>query len=503
MVYQWPFDADDEHAVALAASAQEARPRFRGVTLPAGLQQLLEASLGVRLVLPDHSGYARARRVFNPAFDPFPSGIAFCNSENGVALCLQGVRAHNFPFRVRASGHSFAGYSSADDVLVIDVSALNSIQIDRGQRLVTVGAGCKLKPLQDSLTAQALQLPLGNGIIAVGGFMQGAGYGSTARADGMNADNVLEVRIMLGDGQIVTASETKNHDLWWAVRGATGGNFGVLLTVTYRAHARVAPSSRTLWWRLGQNAGRANAAGAIMNLQSILATAPSEFMGQADIRYWPDDPNDLSRSPWLMIAASLLGSERDLDALLHPMLGSGEMKFTGFPPRRLDPFVRHARFVSGLQLEHWRSLVDDFLDNSNLYSTLTMDCMGGAINSYPLEKSAFVHRDSTFNAYVTGFWIKGDRQDEQKVETYLRGWSKLIAPFWNNHVFQNFPYQDVPDYRANYWGAAFPSLLAVKEKYDLTRLFTFPQAIEPGLADPGPPTWPPQVVQWLKKPIEY
>ena len=42
------------------------------------------------------------------------------------------------------------------------------------------------------------------------------------------------MRVMLASGQIVTASETVNNDLWWAMRGGTGGNFGVLLSVRYK-----------------------------------------------------------------------------------------------------------------------------------------------------------------------------------------------------------------------------------------------------------------------------
>ncbi|MBK8279951.1 MAG: FAD-binding oxidoreductase [Saprospiraceae bacterium] len=70
--------------------------------------------------------------------------------------------------------------------------------------------------------------------ICVAGYMQGGGDGLTSRKFGMNCDCVLEVMVMLADGRIVKANQNLNSDLFWAVRGGTGGNFGILLNIKYQ-----------------------------------------------------------------------------------------------------------------------------------------------------------------------------------------------------------------------------------------------------------------------------
>jgi FAD binding domain/Berberine and berberine like len=497
-MYEWPFDPETESAT------DRERTLFKGRSLPTGLKDRLQQDLGADLILPTDSKYDGERGVFNQAFDPFPAAIAICSNEDQIRLCLQGARDFGFPFCIRGSGHSFAGYSSMDDVLLIDMRKISDVQIDAASKVVSVGAGCKLGELDKQLKANALRLNLGSGVLSVGGFMQGGGYGLFPRTLGMNCDAVTEVRVMLADGTVVTANENKNHDLWWAMRGGTGGNFGILLSATYLARERLGLTGRRTSWNLTDRVGPANAAKALNIMQDILDKAPPELSLQADIRYYPDDPDDLSRTPWLDINANYFGSEANLATVLAPLSGTGESIRTqvGLNHPINYPFVRHSCFISELPLTEWRSLIDDFLDNSNRLSTLTFDAMGGAVNAYPVEDSSFVHRGARFNSYVTGFWIKGDRADYQKVNSYIHGWNRIIKPFWNRGVYQNFPYAEVPDFRINYWGKAFPALFGVKRKYDPSGAFAFPQAIDAVSTIPGNPVWPPCVVEALSKAIE-
>jgi FAD/FMN-containing dehydrogenase len=489
-MYEWPFDPET------ASATFRAKAPFVGRSLPAGLQDRLQQSLGPDLILPTDSKYDDERGVFNQAFDPFPAAIAICSDENQIRLCLEGARDFGFPFCIRGSGHCFTGYSSMDDALVIDLRKISDIRIDPASKIVSVGAGCKHGDLDIQLVANALLLNLGNTVLSIGGFMQGGGYGLFPRTLGMNCDAVTEVRVMLADGSIVTANENKNHDLWWAIRGGTGGNFGILLSITYLARDRMTPAGKQISWNLADRMGPANAARALNAMQDILDNAPAELSLQADIRYI-----DL-QTPWLRISANYFGAEGDLGKLLAPLLGAGDSIPPSAVRRPNHPLVRHSCFISKLPLGEWRSLIDDFLDNSNRLSTFTVDAMGGAVNSYPLEASSFVHRAARFNAFVTGFWIKGDRADHEKVQSYIRGWRGIVEPFWNQGVYQNFPHADVPDFRTNYWGKAFPALLAVKRKYDPSSVFAFPQAVDALSTNPGNPVWPPRVVASLSMPIE-
>lgn len=501
-MYIWPFKiaADDEQVAEPAQAATEHRT---GAGLPDGLRQfLLQRLPRHRVVLPGDANYLKARRTFNERFNHLrPWAVILCEVEEDLRACLEGVRSYKVPFRIRAGGHSFAGFSSIGDGMVIDVSGFNKVQVDPARLEASVGGGCKMKALQAGLGG--LQLPMANDPVGVSGYMQGGGFDDNSRTYGMNSDNVLAVRVMLADGRVVPASETVNHDLWWAVRGGTGGNFGVLLEVRYALHRAPEQHAWSFFWPITKPADRALAAEVLLALQNdVLHGAGPQLNAAAELRRWPQEDGGPPAIFGLLVAGTYFGPEADMQALLRPLAQlQGERNFVQ-PAASAAPIrvLRQARFVSELGLPHWQTLVDDFEAHANLNSTLTLAGWGGAISAYPVEKSAFIHRSAALNIYVTGFWR--DDQEELKMQAYLARWRSSVAPFWNGGIYQNFADADCPDYRSSYWGDAFPALLAVKRKYDPNGLFRFAQAIEARPGGQPPAVWPPTVVAWLNKPIE-
>jgi FAD/FMN-containing dehydrogenase len=473
--------------------------------LPPEELHFLDNRLVGHVILPDHRSYELDRKLFNRRFDPRPSAILYCIVEHDVRLCLEAMRRQKTPFRIRAGGNSFAGYSASDGP-IIDVSGLNDVSIDPKARVATVGAGCSLAKLQSILAAHRLHLPLGDAkTVRLGGFMQGGGFGLTSRTYGMNSDHVIEVRVMLADGRIVRASQTVNHDLWWAVRGATGGNFGVLLTTRYRLHRAPEQHSWSVGFRLWRAADVENAVSGLMTLQKSFmhCAAPLEMNVSATVLYLAKIPAGPPKAPWLVIWGTYLGNETDMDALLDPLLANPGC-WPRFLPlvgdRKRLKFDRCSRLVSRhLRADEWRSMLSHFLTNApNRQVTLQIDVWGGAISSYPRESSAFIHRDSAFNMALTAWW--GHRNDELAAKYFLSSWSNLVSPFWNGGIYQNFPSADAPDYRKNYWGAAYTALAAIKRKYDPDGLFDFPQAIKPG--SPRAVVWPSTVEKHLRQQIK-
>ncbi len=181
-------------------------------------------------------GYDAARQLSNAAFQGFPQIIVYCEVFEDVRLCLEFAHEHELWAVCRSGGHSTAGFSLSSE-MVIDVSRLSYAVVDHPKRLMTVGAGTNFGNVNAQLDTYRLHVP-GGGCedVCVGGFVQGGGYGFTSRRFGMNCDSAVELLLMLADGKLVVASEKKNADLFWAVRGGTGNNFGVLLQVTYRLH---------------------------------------------------------------------------------------------------------------------------------------------------------------------------------------------------------------------------------------------------------------------------
>ncbi len=502
-MYIWPFEIPRTKGPATLGLVASPRRAGAGNDQLTGFAGFLKEKLpGHRIVLPSDPGYDAARKTFNARFDHLcPWGIVFCNGEQDVMICLEGIRKFRVPFRVRAGGHSFAGFSSLDDGWVIDVADLNRLQVDVAVLEATVQGGCQMSDLQHALAPSGLQLPLGGPPVGVAGFVQGGGFGATSRTFGMNSDNVLAARVMLADGRVVQASERVNYDLWWALRGGTGGNFGVLMDVRYALHRAPEQHQWSFAWPIHKPADRAIASRALMTLQDeVVRNAGPELNATADMRYWADQNGGTPQMLRLYLWGSFFGSESDMGDLLKPLRAlPGNQPFTQFGTKPL-PVLRQARFVSELQALDWKALVDDFAEHANRFSTLTLSAWGGAIGAYPRERSAFIHRDAAFNMYVTGFW--DGAADEQQMQAYLARWRAFIAPFWTGGIYQDFADSDCPDYRSNYWGDAFAALLAVKRKYDPQGLFAFPQAIVARSGETPAATWPPQVAGWLDKAIE-
>lgn len=70
-----------------------------------------------------------------------------------------------------------------------------------------------------------------------GGYTQGGGHGALNTVYGLSADQVLEWEVVTPSGQLVTATPTNKYsDLYWALSGGGAGTFGVVTSMTSRAH---------------------------------------------------------------------------------------------------------------------------------------------------------------------------------------------------------------------------------------------------------------------------
>jgi len=497
-----------------------------------------QADLQGHIVLPGSPDYDTDRMLFNPVFDPYPVVIVYCVVESDVAIALRLARDLILPFTVRSGGHCTAGFSAGYGAL-IDVSGLACATVDTASSIATVGTGCTFGKLEATLAPYGLHVPGGEcPDVCIGGYLQGGGYGFTSVTYGMNCDNVVDLRVMLADGSIVTASASVNSDLWWAMRGGTGGNFGVLLSARYRLRPLADAFGWALIWALQTEADFENATGALMLLQSsyMLANLPQALNIQVSLCYQPGTQGGLPPTaplyPYLMVRGLYVGSQSDGQAAIQPLceLPGAVLQWTevaGFSTLNVDllnqPYGmpclppdspmpcedKASRYVTrALAATEWRALLDYYVTSPNTLSYFYMEFYGGAINAYPAYPApgnAFVHRTSAFNAVLDVFWFSD--AERAASESFLAGWIALMAPLWNGEIYQNYPQVDQPNYGACYWADAQTGLYAVKCKYDPTHAFRFAQEVAP----PMPPgsgigpviILPPWLQQALEQPIVY
>src|SRR5947209_10553320 len=186
---------------------------------------------------PSDIGYNEARQIWNASVSKHPRVIARCA---GLADVIAGVnfgRANNLPTAIRGGGHNVGGRALCDEGLVIDLSRMRSVFVDDATRRVRVQGGATLGDLDRETHVFGLAVPCG--IVpntGIGGLTLGGGVGWLIRKYGMSIDNLLSAQVVTADGKVLTASAAENDDLFWALRGG-GGNFGVVTSFEFRAHA--------------------------------------------------------------------------------------------------------------------------------------------------------------------------------------------------------------------------------------------------------------------------
>src|SRR5205823_9473880 len=130
------------------------------------------------------------------------------------------------PIVARSGGHSYGGYSTVANGVVVDLARLKSVVVSQGRALV--GAGARLGNIYNALGARGLAIPAGTcPSVGIGGHALGGGFGLASRAWGLASDNLVSVQIVTADGKVLVADATHHPDLYSACRGGGGGNFGI------------------------------------------------------------------------------------------------------------------------------------------------------------------------------------------------------------------------------------------------------------------------------------
>jgi FAD/FMN-containing dehydrogenase len=492
------------------AEAKEAKIATEWASIPDSTFEALGASraemeeferrIRGSVVLPGAPNYDDARDG-NPLYPASPLVLVYCAVPEDVRLSLAAARAHHWPLTCRAGGHSAGGFS-LNNGLVLDVSLINHVVVNRPAMQAQVGSGANFGQVNSVCSTYGVHVPGGTcDDVGVAGYVQGGGYGFTARTYGMNCDNVVAANVMLADGSLVHASPSTNADLFWALQGGTGNNFGVLLEITYRLQELYDVWGFTLQWPA------ADAPAALTALQSgfMRTGAPAELGYQLALI-------TLNGEHTLMMFGIDVRGQGPGKAAIETLRGVGTPTFTDhgvasyatLNTQLLDVLpgpgpgggttyeVKRSGYIaSTLDEQGWQEVVNYFATTPNPYNLMAVEPYGGAINSRPIDDSAFIHRDVDMDVFVDSFWQDSwTYNDADTARSWLSGFFDVLAPWLQGHMYQNYVVRDLADYRWQYWGDAFNTLLFVKQKYDPHNVFAFEQGISPFPPDDSTLTHP-------------
>ncbi len=465
---------------------------------PAELKALA-ASLDGTLLLPTDPQYSSVLKWFIGRYDDLmPAVVVRCASVDDVVVALAFAREHELEFAVRSGAHSFAEHSSTTGLL-IDVGQLRSMSVDGD--LVTVGPGVRLGPLVDQLATIGRTLPLGwCPYVGVAGATLGGGFGPLARYHGLAVDQLVAAQIVLADGRVVTVDASNEPDLFWALRGAGGGHFGVVTQLVLRTSPAVPVTSFAAWWPADQAVELVDAwqqfapfAPAELNCMLVLHTAPpdAEHLAVVFGLCVGDDGHQVR--PVLDELAAQVGTAPER-IVIEPMPAGDttyQYRFAGEVtqhdelggrPVDQDPGVRFVKsdfFEQMLPREAIEALVANWSTSApDQRREIEFVPWGQAIGRVPADAAAFVHRDALFMIETT-IQSFGEPDRKRAAFDWATASKAAVHPYGNGHVYQNYPDPDLTDPSDAYYGSNLDRLLEIKAKYDPDGVFTSPQPLRP------------------------
>lgn len=213
------------------------------------------AGLADRAIEPGDVGYAGVRSTYLRGGAP---GLVLRVATTAEVVDALGfAREHpELPLSIRSAGHGISGRSTNDGGLVIDLSAMNDIEVlDTATRRVRIGPGARWMDVAATLHPHGWALSSGDyGGVGVGGLATAGGIGFMGREHGLTIDHLRAVEMVLADGSVVRASDAENTELFWAVRGA-GANFGIVTSFEFEVDEVGEVGWATLALEAGDTAG--------------------------------------------------------------------------------------------------------------------------------------------------------------------------------------------------------------------------------------------------------
>lgn len=461
----------------------------------------LARGLDGTLVRPGDADWTTARRLYNTRFDDLkPAAVAYPAHPDDIRTTLAYARAHGLRVAIRNGGHSYAGWSSGNGRLVVDVSRLSRIRA--GGREAVVGAGATLIDVYRALAAKGLTIPAGScPTVGISGLTLGGGHGVTSRAYGLTCDNLTRATLITADGRELTADATEHQDMFWALRGAGNGTFGVVTELRFRTHPAPRSVTAYLTWpwsratavvRAWQEWGpdQPDEIWSSLHLDSAAGATPGVSVSAFSLGTYGELQNAVDRLATRIGAPASSVSLRRRSYQESMELYAGCASFAADAACHL-PGRTPGRTPQGALGRETYAARSDFYDRplsaagigallSGIRSvrggtgSFSLTALGGAVNRVPPTATAFVHRRSRVLAQYIAAWRPGTPGETAR--TWLTGAHHAMRPHASGAAYQNYTDPTLTDWRTAYYGEAAPRLTRLKRQYDPTGFFTHPHA---------------------------
>ncbi len=438
-----------------------------------------------KIITREDRDYNESIKAWNRAINKHPFIIVYCYTEEDVINAIKWSRENSKEIRVRSGAHSYEGYSTGDDVVVIDVSNINYIDINEEKGYVKIGGGVRNREAYEALGKKGYPFP-GGGCPTVGvpGLILGGGWGYSARYLGLASDSLLEAEIINYKGQKLIVNRNQNKDLFWGIMGSGGCNFGVITSMTLKIEKKEEMGS--LIYIKYHNATPDTILKAIIELQKLFKVLDRKMNLKTAI-YNSDGIGIGVKFTGLFYGNSIKAKE-----ILKPIINISENIEVIIEDKSIlecnrwiqdshpdyEKYKSTGRFInrdlSKEEIEEIIKIISNPAKGFN-YTAISLYGAGGAIADVDKLSTAYYYRDAKFILGIQSVWEEDIYADINK------NWVKenfIIIKDITEGSFVNFPFDELDNFEKEYYGENINKLREIKAKYDPFNVFDYPQAIK-------------------------
>jgi hypothetical protein len=439
----------------------------------------------VPIVYPWDDNYDKIRQVVNRRFNIYPMGIVMATKRKHVVQAVNFCRDHNIPMAIRGGSHCFEGYS-VNEGIVIDQSLRKKIRIDPKTKQGILEAGCLLGPTAEAISQYGLALPAGtNPSVGCLGLALGGGIGFLSRKFGITTDNILEAEVVLPSGKMVVANKDKNSDLYWALKGAGGSNFGIVTNLKIQLYElpEVYVYEVLFDFKYFKEV--------LKNWQSWAYDVDINL--SSEFHFYDNETNTVSVTGeyFPTIKGDETGKIKDL---LSPMLTTPYTSLSIQKVKYLDavkkwgssgafwlPFFKGKNaFLKEPFSDAALDVIVKYLRTGSGKDIFELTSLGGKIDDVPVDGAAFPHRGYKYWLLINFHFTTLEETilGLKRIDDFYRELKPFLEEGTYIKSYVNIPDRDLDDCLQSYYGSNLQKLIEVKKKYNPHGLFDFLQAVK-------------------------
>ena len=407
----------------------------------------LREVMGERVVVAGGDDYDGVRQIWNGAVDHRPALFALCETVEDVQAGIQIARTHDLPLSVRGGGHDWAGRALRHGGLVIDLSRMRQVDVDPTGKTATVAGGALASDVSAAAIPYGLAAVTPNvGAVGMAGFLLAGGYGPLSSRFGLGIDNLLSAEVVLANGTRVWADDSRNRDLFWALRGG-GGNFGVVTSMRIRLHPldEVLAGMILFPWA---DAGRV-----LRGHAEILSSAPEELSVLAGELTGPEGNPVLFLGPiWTGQRAEGERYMARLERLAKPILSEvAPMSLTqllGLYDAQVvngRHYALRTRWLADLTPDIISAIVEAGASRTSPHSIIALHHFHGVGTQEAPDATAFCMRRNHFMIEIIAAWESGTVVEAELHRQWMSDLSRALAPHSLPGGYANFLAPDAHD----------------------------------------------------------